>query len=247
MQCYFIRHGQSANNLAWDRNKSFEGRVPDPTVTELGRLQAHAAANCLTRIRPTRQTKDGDPANRREFGITHLYSSLLVRAVETAAIVGEHIGVDPVGWPDLHEWGGVYNLASSVEDSVGLPGAGRSYFAEKFPTLELPDSLDDQGWWNRGWESFDEVPGRARRVVDELKRRHSHTEDRVAIIGHGGFYMYFMGAVLNQDDLIRGPQQGMQLRLTLNNAGITRIDFTEDTTNLVYLNRTEHLTSELIT
>ena len=244
MQLYFIRHGQSVNNRTWDENKSFAGRVPDPQITDLGRLQAHAAAGCLSRIRPGQITKDGDPANRHEYGITHLYSSLLTRAVETATIIGDQIGMNPVAWPDLHEWGGVYNLALVVEQSEGLPGPGRSYFETQFPRLALPETLTEAGWWNRGWESFDELPTRAERVVARLLERHSRASDRVALVGHGGFYNYFMGAVLGQLDTIQGPH--LSLRFLLNNAAITRVDFKNGTTNLVYHNRTEHLSSELI-
>ena len=68
MELYLIRHGQSTNNRG-------DARVPDPPLTELGKQQADRTGKALGNL-----------------GITRLYCSAMLRAVQTAAIVGGHLG-----------------------------------------------------------------------------------------------------------------------------------------------------------
>ena len=51
MQLYFIRHGQSENNLLWDQTRSDTGRVGDPELTSNGQLQANLVAQYLAKYR----------------------------------------------------------------------------------------------------------------------------------------------------------------------------------------------------
>jgi broad specificity phosphatase PhoE len=48
MQVYFIRHGQSTNNVSWElRDAEGYDRVSDPPLTPLGMLQAQTLANFI--------------------------------------------------------------------------------------------------------------------------------------------------------------------------------------------------------
>jgi len=73
----------------------------------------------------------------------------------------------------------------------------------------------------------------------DLLKRHGQSDDRVALVGHGGFYQYLMGAILGLEDL-------SNLFLGLSNTGISRIDFDLPSVTVVYLNRVDHLPPGLI-
>src|SRR3989304_4080964 len=108
MQFYFIRHGQSANNLLWDRTGASKGRSHDPELTDLGRRQAEVLAQFLKRSDPAAGVNGRDTQNVAGFNLTHLYTSLMIRAVATADILAGVLGLLPVAWVDVHEGGGIY-------------------------------------------------------------------------------------------------------------------------------------------
>ena len=269
MQLYYIRHGQSENNLLWDQTGASEGRSEDPALTEVGEQQAKRLAEHLTTAAADLDINGRDYQNIHGYGITHLYCSLMVRAVATAVILAQRLDIPPVAWPDLHETGGIFHYNPESEEVTGLPGRPRSYFETHFPTLRLPNDLDEAGWWDRPFEGYEERPARAQRVLEELLARHGGSEDRVALISHGGFYNHLLAAILGLPnvDLPRPkseksrkseeseeensePSQKSQRRpwFILNNAAISRIDFDpEDRTRLIYVNRADYLLPDLIT
>jgi 2,3-bisphosphoglycerate-dependent phosphoglycerate mutase len=236
---YFIRHAQSVNNGLFAAGQVDQVRGHDPLVTDLGRRQAECLAECLAQTDPTVPTDRGDSQNRSGFGLTHLYTSLMIRAVATAAVVAARLGLPLRGWPDWHEEGGLY---LDGDDGARLPeaGPGRADFARDYPALVLPETVDDSGWWNRPFEAPEERPLRARRVLAELVQHHASTDDRVAVFSHGGFYNHLMGALLDQMPPYR-------LSYLMNNTGITRISLTPEGHYLVYQNRCEHLPAGMVT
>jgi 2,3-bisphosphoglycerate-dependent phosphoglycerate mutase len=76
--------------------------------------------------------------------------------------------------------------------------------------------------------------------LEGLTAEHGGTEDRVAVISHGGFYNDFLAALLALPS-----RDGFWF--ALNNAAITRVDFLEGRTTLVYTNRASYLPGDLIT
>lgn len=224
MQFYFIRHGQSVNNLLYATTGSDIGRDSDPTLTEMGCQQVALLANYI---------------NHEAFYLTHLYTSLMVRSVSTGIMVADRLALEIEAWPDLHEEGGVY-LSDGQGNLVGQPGKDRSYFETHFPKLILPKSVDSSGWWNRPYEAVSDRPVRARRFLQDLLTRHGGTDHRVAVISHGGFYNQFLTVLLNLT-------HNQPIWFVLNNTAITRIDFDSDRVDLVYHNRMEFLPRELIT
>jgi 2,3-bisphosphoglycerate-dependent phosphoglycerate mutase len=240
MQLYFIRHGQSENNALWMRTGSHIGRNEDPGLTEVGRQQSELLAQFLSQTDPDTATNGTDIQNVAGFGITHLYSSLMLRAIATGTIIARALDLPLVAWEDLHEYGGIYLRDKQTDERVGLPGRNRAYFEEHFPDLVLPDSLGEAGWWNRSFEEPEQRLPRARRVLRDLIERHSHTDDRVAVVSHGGFFNYLLAAILNMPG-----REGY--RFVMNNAAVSRIDFRDEDTWLAYLNRIDFLPKDLIT
>jgi 2,3-bisphosphoglycerate-dependent phosphoglycerate mutase len=229
MRLLFIRHGQSANNALWDSTGASKGRSDDPELTDVGRQQAALLAKYLSH-------------NGNRFGITHLYTSLMIRSIETALAVGEALSLPVHPWEDLHESGGIYNDGEDG-NPVGLPGKTRDHFMSTYPGLILPKSLYEAGWWNRPYETIESVPARAKRFIDDLLTKHGGTEDVVAVVSHGNFYRYFLAAVLQ----LPNPHAVWFL---MHNTAISRIDFPVDLEVDVlvhYQNRVDHLPAELIT
>jgi 2,3-bisphosphoglycerate-dependent phosphoglycerate mutase len=240
MQLYFIRHAQSANNALWLQTGSDAGRHFDPGLTELGQRQTRALAEFLKQANPDAPADDRDSQNRRGFGLTHIYTSLMTRAVATATLVADALDVPLRAWPDLHEGGGLYLTDETTGEPVGQAGPNRDYFEQYFPHLILPDSMGAEGWWNRPFETQAECLPRARRVWRELRERHGKTNDRVAFISHGAFYNNLLMALLD------APERA-GLWFVLNNTAITRLDIFDGHVDVMYLNRAEHLPPELIT
>ena len=239
MEFYFIRHGQSENNRLWATSGSYEGRHEDPPLTDVGREQARRLAEFLRQPGLAHSGELPDIHNVSGFDLTHLYCSLMIRAVETGMAVSEALGLPLVAWEDAHEVGGIHQVDPSSGERQGLPGRNRVYFEEHFPDLVLPDSLAEGGWWDRPCESREQALGRARRFVRDLLTRHGE-DDRVAVISHGDFYNCVLSAIfdLPTDD---------KAWFSLNNVGLTRINFEGDSVWLAYANRVDFLPPELIT
>jgi 2,3-bisphosphoglycerate-dependent phosphoglycerate mutase len=246
MHLYLIRHAQSVNNAIWAETGSDDGRHPDPALTDLGHRQASALADYLAaRWQPTPAAADSDPVNRRGFHFTHLYTSLMQRAVATGSAIAERLEIPLVAWEEIHEFGGIFAKDPETGERVGLPGPNRDYFARHFPALVLPETLGETGWWSRPYEPFEEMLTRAERFLAELHERHD-ADDRVAIVSHGGFITATLRALLDY----RPPEDGSARKgvwIHANNTAVTRLEFTDTVNKLVYLNRLEHLDADLVT
>jgi len=240
MQFYFIRHGQSENNALWKRTGSSKGRSVDPELTEIGRQQSEILAQFLRRSDPDLVVNGRDSQNVAGFGITHLYSSLMVRAVATGTAIARALDLPLVAWGDVHERGGIYLKDEETDERIGQAGHHRAYFEAHYPDLVLPDSLGEAGWWNRPFEEPEQTLPRAQRFWRDLMERHGHTDDRVAVVSHGGFYNDLLAVILNLPERER-------YWFALKNAAISRIDFDEESIGLVYLNRVDFLPKELVT
>jgi 2,3-bisphosphoglycerate-dependent phosphoglycerate mutase len=240
MQFYLIRHGQSENNRLWALTGSSGYRSEDPALTDLGHQQAEHLARFLAEPGLPAEHIRFDLQDVGGFGLTHLYCSLMIRAVATGRAVARALDLPLVAWEDLHEVGGIHRLDEETGEHHGLPGRKRSYFEEHFPDLVLPESLGEAGWWNRPFEEREQRPARARRFLEELLARHGGSDDRVAVISHGGFYSYLLRALF-------GISEGQKGWFSLNNTGITRLDFDEESIWLCYANRVDFLPRALVT
>src|SRR4051812_32922694 len=78
---YLVRHGETAFN----RESRWQGHR-DTTLTAFGEAQARAAARRLEREHPTA-----------------LYTSPLTRALRTATVIGNAVGLEPEPRDDLRE------------------------------------------------------------------------------------------------------------------------------------------------
>lgn len=255
MHLYLIRHAQSANNDLYARTGGSDGRHADPPLTELG----HRQANLLAQVLAVETVMPGAAVppilaefaarhNRRGFGLTHLYSSLMTRAIQTGSYVAGATGLPLVAWPEVHERGGLHLINEASGEDLGVPGPNRAWFATEFPHLVLPDDLGQDGWWNRPPEPISETVPRARNVWSQLLERHGGTDDHVAIITHAGFFQSLMTALLTADDKLSSISLGLEeLWVGMSNVSISRFEVNEDSFVVRYLNRVDFLPDDLVT
>lgn len=248
MQLYFIRHAQSENNAHWGDEAYQES--DDPELTDLAHTQVEYLASYLGENQNLDDGNTWNPQNRHGFGFTHIYTSLMVRAIGTAAPIAQSTRLPLVAWPEIHETGGIFSRLPE-EEMAGLPGKPRSYFKNNFPELLLPEWLDESGWWqSRPFEEPEQRQPRAEKVWNELLSRHAdrdgQPEQRVALVSHGGFFMHLFTAAL-QVEMRRIKEFDHEYWFLMNNCGITRLDVTNGQVLVMYVNRTDFLPSNLIT
>lgn len=246
MQLYFIRHAQSENNRLWAETGSSEGRQPDPALTDLGHRQAQLLAEYLAYL-DRDVSADDDMHNHRGFDITHLYSSLMLRSVTTGHYISELLDLPLLGLEMIHEHGGIYETNLDTGEKIGLPGGSRSALVADYPRLVWPDGSDESGWWgSRPAETWEEVPQRAQAFLDFLLAEHEESDDRVAVVSHGGFFDALMYVLLNyerQNERLNGTRE---VGFFVNNSSISRFQFEKSRIGLVYLNRVDHLEAGLV-
>ncbi len=238
MELYIIRHGQSANNALEEGGQ----RVCDPPLTDIGEAQADRLAHYLT---PAGDGVDrihtaGMQQNCAGFEFDRIFTSPMLRAIQTAAPVGRAMGIRPEIWIDIHEEGGIFLDEGDGRGEVGYPGLTRNEIAARFPDFVVPDTITDQGWWNRPAEIKAEWRARARRVASVLHERFAGNEERIALVCHGGF----------ANDLLHAVFAGMPDSIYFENpnTAISRLDFNgKGWVQVRYLSLVAHLTPELIT
>ncbi|MDO8944532.1 MAG: histidine phosphatase family protein [Desulfobacterales bacterium] len=238
MILYYVRHGQSANNALLDATGAETDRVVDPELTPAGLKQAVCVAQMLCGGQHLTRSR---ASSKTGFGVTHLYCSLMTRAVHTAQFISQSLDLPLAGRTDIHEGGGIFLEDRVTGELTGFPGGTRTELCTRFPELVWPADAREDGWWNRPFEAIPDRKLRARRVLAELLARHGGTDDRVVFVSHGGFFYRFMCAVLDLPD-----PEGLWFHMY--NTAVSCLEFTADGgVGVRYLNRTDHLPPDLIT
>jgi broad specificity phosphatase PhoE len=155
MRLLLIRHGQSRGNI----ENHLQGN--DDPLTDLGRHQARATGSWLA----------------RHEAITHLYTSPLARAFETATIIGHAIRHEPMTEPGL------------AELNIGI-AAGTPFptWAERNPHLmdQLMDPITRMDYLWEGGENGHAFRDRVFAAWDHIVNEHVGSDDTVAAVSHGG-------------------------------------------------------------
>lgn len=155
-----LRHGRTS----WNAEHRFQGQA-DPPLDDIGRAQAYEVAAIIAAMRPTL-----------------LVSSDLERARQTAAVVGEAVGLLPVLEPRLRE------------RSLGhWEGLTLGEVAARYPD-EYAEWAAGQDVSRRGGETRLEVADRAARAFAELPEA-----ELTVLVLHGGTSMALTNALLGVD------------------------------------------------
>jgi broad specificity phosphatase PhoE len=168
MKLYFTRHGESVANVI----QVISNRGLVHPLTDKGREQAHALAGTL-----------------REVGITAIYTSPLLRAVQTAEILSERLGVGFQPADALREY-----------DCGILEGASGAETWAAFWALRADWQDGKRERRVEGGESFLDMEARFVPFVQALIADAAQQDGGVVLIGHGGLYMSMLPLVLTNID-----------------------------------------------
>lgn len=196
---YLVRHGETDWNI--------EGRIQgtiDVPLNERGRRQAACLAARLKRC-----------------GAGAIYTSPLLRALETAQVIAASLGVAVTSEPDLRERDfGVWQGLLASELPIRFPGELarlRADAADAFPP---------------GGESFRQLMFRVAKAVDHLVRTAPDVD--IVIVSHGGTTHALLCHLLGIDPAHRS-------RFVVDNASLTTAELAAAGTRLLLLNDTCHL------
>jgi 2,3-bisphosphoglycerate-dependent phosphoglycerate mutase len=229
VELYLIRHGQSFNNTL----PGSAGRVCDPPLTDLGRRQADLVGAHL-RSAPAKCPAGGRPAGD-VHSLHRLYCSAHLRCLQTADRIAAQTGLVPEIWVDVHEEMGIW-----LEGVATLPGLTPAQIRAQFPHIRVPPDMPADGWWNRPAETEPEWVARAARVARQLRVQMAPSQERIAVISHGGFIRDLLVALI-------GVDRSQGATFSTQNTGMDRLDLAPDSVHVRYLNRLEHLPPELVT
>jgi probable phosphoglycerate mutase len=158
-----MRHGETE----WNLSGRWQGQAADTPLTDLGRAQARIVA-----------------ARLRAYPIRAIYSSDLLRAHETAQIIGQTLGCAPIiAVPALRE-----------SDIGAWTGLTWQEISERFPD-EVAAMAAGQDVRRGGGESYGELQGRLAAAVDTIAARHAG--ETVLLVSHGAALRSLVAHVLD--------------------------------------------------
>ncbi len=231
MQLFLIRHGQSANNQLEAEAGHGRDRVPDPHLTELGRRQARRLADHVVIGALPRPDQ--------------LFTSLMHRAVETAAPLAEALDVPLWGHSLLHEVNGVYTGEYAGLSTRGTPdrGSPASVLGAISDRLRWPPDADAEGWYRRPFELPEEAWVRAQGVAAEFRERFGGTDAVVGLVTHAWFCQYLLRALADWPPAGDGD---LPTWLELGNTGtvLVEVDAGPGRARVHWLNRLDHLSPD---
>ena len=201
MRLYLIRHGESL----WNAQDRIQGHGDSP-LSDAGKEQAVRLARHLA-----------------SASLGALYTSRLLRARQTAEIIGQAIRVPVTVRPDLHEIGlGAWEGKTPAEVNAHFENGFEAW--RRQPTsVHIPDA-----------EPIADFRGRAVTAIDAVVRQ-AQTES-AAIVTHGGVIISYLAHVLGADFdfLLR--------RLQISNTGVTILEALDDEhPSVLAVNDLQHL------
>ena len=189
MRLILIRHGQSGNNLIFEQTGGSSGRHPDTPLTALGHEQAARTADFLA-----------GPSPDLPWRVTHLYTSLMTRAVQTARPIAEALDLPLLPHPEAYEVGGPFDEDEQTGERTPVAGASRTALAGISDRLRLPDWASDEGWYTGPFEAEGAARARAGRVVSSLRAAWSD-DDVIALVTHGYFTQFLIQELVGVDGM----------------------------------------------
>ena len=178
MKIFFTRHGESEANILHE----FSNRGLRHPLTQLGRQQANDLAGRL-----------------KNRSIQHIYSSPVLRAIETTIIIANHLGIE-------YE----INEALSEFDVGTLEGRSDEQawqiFKELFDSWLHHQQLEQSV---EGGETYYGIRDRFVSFVDQLIIQYHYSNANLLCVSHGGLYWMMLPAILENVDLEFIKQKGL--------------------------------------
>ena len=177
VRLYFLRHGESTANLL----SVFSNSGWKHPLTERGVEQAHAASRALAGI-----------------SVDRVYSSPVMRAVQTAQILAGSHGVPIEIVEALREWSvGIYE---GTADPAGWE-LHRRVQDDWFVHHKLDSRMS-------GGESLLDIRARFVPFVESLLQSDDGASSTLVLVGHGGLYLAMLPALFTNVDWAFARQHG---------------------------------------
>jgi alpha-ribazole phosphatase len=200
MRIIFVRHGETE----WNASLRYQGHADIP-LNDRGRAQARAAAARLAR-----------------YQIRTIYTSDLTRAAETAATIGEELGIVPISMAELREIDvGQWEGYTPEELYRRFPDHMREYERDPARTVRI------------GGESYAQLQERALVALNRIQESHSRNET-ILVVSHGGTIRAVLCHVIGLDLIHFG-------RMWLDNGSFTELRLGSNGWRLLRLNDAAHL------
>lgn len=200
MRLIFVRHGETP----WNVTLQYQGQGNVP-LNERGQEQARRAAERL-----------------RRFEVAALYSSDIVRAWQTAEIIGAALSRTPVAMPELREI-----------DVGQWEGHTPEELYRRFPDHMAEYKRDPARTVRIGGESYAQLQARALVALNYLQETHQQGETIVAV-SHGGTIRALLCHVIGLD-------LGLFGRMWLDNGSLTEFRLGRNGWRLMRLNDAAHV------
>lgn len=163
----FVRHGESEANLLHE----FSNRGWKHGLTDLGIKQANSLVMRL-----------------QDHSIRAIYTSPLLRAWQTAEIVGRAVNIVPQIANELIEFDTGALEGKSDQDSWNLYSEiTNDWFIRKKYSRRFD-----------GGDSFESILARFLPFFELIRQRHSHSDQAVLFVGHGGTFLCTLPIVFEQ-------------------------------------------------
>jgi len=170
MKIYFVRHGESTANLFHVFSNS-DSRHP---LTEDGVRQARLLAGSLS-----------------AHPIERVYSSPVLRAMQTAQIIVESLSVSLETTEALREWSvGIYEGTTDPDGWELHRKVQEDWFYNHNLGSKMP-----------GGESFLEIQARFVPFIEKLVGVRGEADREIALVAHGGLYQAMLPVVLTNIDI----------------------------------------------
>ncbi|WP_372637146.1 histidine phosphatase family protein [Cohnella sp.] len=197
MELFLVRHGQSVGNTEPDLD------MPDSPLTAKGKEQAGLVARYLL-----------------NKGITAIYSSPLIRAMQSAQPLANLLG-----YP-IHVMKALYE----VREGSPYEGPSRQALTELVPEALFDDSIEEEGWICPGGDLPETSKLRAQAALHQLQLSG---EERIAVFCHGMFNEYVIREALGI-----GSER---IRFIQENTGVNHFIIHKQAIEVLKINDTVHL------
>lgn len=201
MLLYLTRHGETI----WNRLGKTQGSQ-DTSLTDLGRIQAKKLGQQL----------------KKNNNINAIYCSDLLRARETAEIIGKEISIEPTSSPLLRE------VAFGNWEGLSIPE-----IEEQYPG-QLARWRNELTFAPEGGESLLAVQDRIVSFIKMIKEKHQNSDDNILIVSHAATTKVIILSLI-------GIPLSLLTHFKISQASLSLLNVQQDGSSIIYLNDTCHL------
>lgn len=212
---YLVRHGESANN-ALPENK----RVADPALTTRGQNQASQLGRHYSGFEH----------------IDHIVVSPFRRTLQTAQPLLKLRATRADIWTDIYEVGGCFS-GHEPDKLQGEPGMTDLEIRNEFPEYNIPDEIDNHGWYKRRpFETQETAVARAASQAQKLRKRFESKDIVVFCVIHADFKQLLLQHLVPDEREFHGSD--------IPNSSVTHIAFENGKGTVMNYCNTDHLGSD---